>query len=264
MPSFKWYPNRSKSFLFVTAIVLAPMFYEKANATIIPTCSNAYEDTASLGDLLYGGGEFLVDDKCLSNWQLTTNESNEGSDTIELDRLFVTGIDSSGDSDPLDPGPGITISDLIYDVLTVEDYEYQDLVFSFMVSVLDPTSYAIKDMSLELTGSEVDSDDDEGEITIDANSLRVYEYVDDEGEDYFYDFFDDIDFTPVSMLQVNVSISLYADDDASADLRSFDIRFSQESLTPDPDIPVPLPGTIALFGLGLAGIGVSWRRIVRR
>jgi hypothetical protein len=103
----------------------------------------------SLEELIRTQGTITAGDKLFDQWELILNGPVAGGGIpADLSTLDVTPIDSSGDPDPNDPGPGLNFTFNPGHTVTGDGvYAYTDLNFGFRASSLDP-GYLIKDASL--------------------------------------------------------------------------------------------------------------------
>jgi hypothetical protein len=166
----------------------------------------------------------------------------------------------------LDPGPGLRF-DILNDELLVEGdgtFAYFDFMFGFQVTVLDP-KLLVKDNSLYLTGAELVTPINiasvfiQEKIYIDAtlNDLLGNKNVElsDVGGNVTNKVFDSAAFNPRKSIYVTKNILLEAwDIGESANLLSFEQRFSQQ-------VKVPEPPLLSLLAAGLIMIVVRKKRL---
>ena len=219
-----------------------------------------------LSDLL-NGQSITAGDKLFDQWEVLDESSTDlnftGVNTANID---VTAL-NDGD---LNPGPGLRF-DVLNDEFLVEGddiYAYLDFMFGFRVTVLDLT-LLVKDNSLSLTGAELVAPSSlasvfiEEKIFTDASaSLNIDNYIgikNVELSDVFGSqtakLFDSAAFNPRNSIYVTKNILVEAwDVGESANLRSFEQRFSQVE-------SVPEPASLWMFALGVVMIGVRKKRL---
>ncbi len=217
-------------------------------ATIITV--NCASQTSCTLDELASGGSIAVNDKVFDNWAVSVDES-------DID-VTVSGLDDGG----LDPGPG-----LFYELdVNFNSLPFIGLDFTFDVSTIDNVA-RIKDNSL-MRGDFFIPPGDDGSfiiaeevlsglsdplgvkcvgrgIGLEASLQNQAGLTCTSGDPNGGDFAR-LDFAPQSTISVRTVIlgDGFLD---GIDVRSFTQRFSQ----------IPTPGTLILFGLGLAGLRLT-------
>lgn len=200
---------------------------------------------------LFNGGSIIVNDKTFTNWTLTGLDLNSTSDHVDLDEIAVSGLDDGG----FDPGPGLSF-DSLADIEAVGDDQVVGFIsFEFGFDVNVSNSNKIKDNTLSLdttyfsgTGGHVNIE----ELVYDSAGVRIgRKYVYEDNLAQFGILFDEANFAPQDQIHVDLKIGAFTDYlDEIAAIDAFTLRFSQ----------VPEPATLALLGLGLAGIGAARRK----
>ena len=202
-------------------------------------------------DQLFAGATITAGDKLFSNF---FEEVNSGSKVVDTTLIDVTPLNDGG----LDPGPGLkftALQDTMSGVgaLAVTGGDFIDFRFSFDVTVLAP-GLLIKDNSLsfmpDVSGG--------GSASIDETVFEFFTGPSIGTKSVFADgefggvLFDEIDITPprtTIFVEKDIFVDSFFGD---AEILMFTQRFSQ--------VRVPEPGTLALFGLGLVGLGFMRRR----
>jgi hypothetical protein len=227
------------------------------NATVIT--ENCAESTFCTLEELENGGTIRVNDKLFSNWDASVVEIASGSPS--LNEIRVSGLSDGG----LDPGPGLRIEPTddgeLWNATGEPGYPFAwRLEWSFDVLVQDIT-LRIKDATLELGNPNVDPTDIASvvaneiiktlaDITLSTLQATATGPTSDSDE-----------FDAVSSVRVAASLEVNSGQPtgnvefSNANVEYVDLRFSQTT--------VPEPATLALVGLGLAGIGFSRRRKTR-
>ena len=204
-----------------------------------------------LSDLLLGD-TITVDDKLFSNFEF---EFDGGSKPVDTTLIDVTGLPDDPNTPYSDPGLKFTALDDGFGsaALTVDFGDFIDFGFNFTVTVLSPNRW-IKDASLELTDFVIGGDgliqiDDsvfDPSFTTNFGNLFV------EADAIFGNsLFDSVEFAPQTTLLQEINI--FVDSGFVGDLTGinmFEVRKSQ----------IPEPASLALFGVGLAGLGLVRRR----
>jgi hypothetical protein len=219
-----------------------------------------------LTDLL-NGQSMTAGDKQFDQWQVLFEDSSDFI-SVNTDNIDVTALNDGG----LDPGPGLKFDILNNEFLVEGDgiYAYLDFMFGFRVTVLDP-DLLVQDNSLFLTNAELlfpssltsvfieetiytDSTLNDSLGVKEVELSNVFGNVTDKA-------FDSATFNPKTSIYVTKNILVEAwDIDESANLLSFEQRFSQVEVPP---IPLPEPAPLWILLAGLALIGISKKRLIK-
>ena len=204
-----------------------------------------------MSDLL-NGGSITVNDKRFDQWAVTQNLGIPA----DLASLDVTGIDSSGDANPNNPGPGLRFTFNPGLSVSGDDlYAFTDLMFGFRVTVTAP-GWAITDNTLALTGSTLvytaDQDNDLGVFI--SEKVGTAAGLDDLGDKWVTkNVLDDVSdevltdsaaFAGQNQVYVTKNILVWATGaNETAFLGSFEQRFSQIADIPEPASLAPVSYT---------------------
>lgn len=199
----------------------------------------------SLSALLLDGETITVGDKLFDRWHLIGLGLVDSTGQVDLANIDVTGI-----SDPLNPGLRFDAGD----ELKLSGDNFIDLYFGFRVSVLPGSNLAIKDVSFGFDSGSWGGDGlSAGIEDVFAISGDLLASLELEASALKFVINGSAQFAPQKEILVEKNILLYGiDEPDGATLDSFTQRFSQVAL--------PEPATLALLGLGLAGIAASRRR----
>lgn len=207
---------------------------------------------------LLNGGSITVGDKLFDSWTEVFYDSSDGR-TFDPDNIDVSAINDGGDF-----GLSFSVLDGELNITGDDLYAYIDLSFGFRVSVLDPSmqiSGATLDSLAAFHQREVDGSNDNGSYILetvgtaalldDLATMDVeFSVLDDVGTSKLSDA---ATFSPQNEIWVTKNILVWATDSTdSAGVFGFDQRFSQTA--------VPEPATLALLGLGFAGLAATRRR----
>lgn len=212
-----------------------------------------------LTDLLRGGS-ITVGDKLFDSFDVSFYDSSEIGRTFNAANIDVTGINDGGDY-------GLHFS-VLNDELTIQGddlYAYIDLTFGFKVSVLDPTmrisGASMDKLGAFYSGNLSDGSNDNGSYILEKIGTGVG-LGDLATMDVQFSLLNDVQtadlsataaFASQDAIWVTKNILVWAMDSTdSAGVFGFDQRFPQTS--------VPEPATLALLGLGFAGLAATRRR----
>lgn len=225
---------------------------------------------ALLSDLL-SGGSILAGDKLFDSWKLVSYTSSDVNRSFNASNIDVQALSDGGDK----PGPGLRFTASRNELGVTGDgvFGFVDLMFGFRVSVLDPArrvsgnalsyapagamlswtvdgSYDLGTYIREVIGT-AEGLDDLGQKNIEFSQLGDPQ----SGSSATAKISDSAAFAPQQSAWVTKNILVWAVDPTdTAVLTQFDQRFSQSQ--------VPEPGSFALLGLGLLGLG--WGRQTAR
>ena len=248
------------SFLAISVFVL---FAQNVRANpILNGCANA--SFCTLAELA-GGGSIQIDDKLFGNWSFSANGV-----TAAMISIKPIGLGTLNPGPGLEfTGPGVIFNGLLaydfemnYDVSTTDGQERMKdflITIDFLNLMNDATGFAATDiednvlvgpaaMALEI-----------------ANPEPTVTQVDKVKMDLFTDCQNDFPVgcgaVPKNVISKNLNINtnVMVDAGVTGSFDSFILtqQISQVSAVP---VPVPEPGTLALFGIGLFGMGLARRR----
>jgi hypothetical protein len=215
-----------------------------------------------LTDLL-NGQSITAGDKLFDQWEVLDQFSSDLNFTaVNTDNIDVTALNDGG----LNPGPGLRF-DILNDEFLVEGddiYAYLDFMFGFQVTVLDP-SLLVKDNSLYLTDGTLSNPSSLASMFIAENiyaDVTLTDLLGDKNVEFSevngiqtVKTFDSAAFNPRNSIYVTKNILIEAlDIGESANLKSFEQRFSQITRVPE-------PAALWMLATGVVMIGVRRKRL---
>ena len=204
---------------------------------------------------LLNGDSIIAGDKLFDSWSVVYYDNSDPTRGFNADNIDVAGFSDGS----LNPGPGLdfTVSNEELKVFGDGIYAYIDLMFTFRVSVLDPT-LVITDNTLKMGTASINHPDHPGSDTgifiketietapgmADLGSKEIeFSYMDPGG--LTANLTDSAVFAPQNEIWVTKNILVWAaGSNDYAYLMSFTQRFSQSP------VGVPEPGMLALLALG--------------
>jgi hypothetical protein len=211
----------------------------------------------SLQDLL--GGDYIeinngYDTKKFSNFSGYTSTDFHGGPGANASLIAVTGLSDGG----LDPGPGLKYNTGEW---FVGANQQQDTSFSYVVSVLGPTSYRIHDNFLDVGAGQVGANNGQIRVLEQAvdpsppnNAIATAKVLEINTAGVVSGAtMDQIFYQPVMSVKIKKDIFLKGGTNDFTSITDMTQRYSQ--------VLVPEPSTMAIAGLGMLGmVGFGLRR----
>lgn len=229
----------------IMALTLGVLAGHEAQASIMTTNCADTDVSCTLDELVNQNASFVINDKTFDNFILLTNQGS-----FDLSQITLTLLDDGG----LDPGPGFRIDWSLFSD-SLPPLVSEQVRFDFDLSA--GAGFLLSDFSIGVT-PEVDCDQPSGQcqqttaLTAIAPDLDVFQSI-------FNGFVSqslDTDL-PTPRLSETFEVNHLTFNRGSSEAANFtdlvvEYRFSQ--------VRVPTPGTLALFGLGLLGLGAVGRQ----
>jgi hypothetical protein len=222
---------------------------------------------------LLNGGSITAGDKVFDDWRMIyENNSDITAPAFDASNIDVSPLNDGG----MDPGPGLafSVSNGALDVTGDGLFAFIDYMFGFRVTAAPGN--LIKDNSLNITNAVVTNSgdngmfiqefigtapglvDDPGNISLPdlaVNSVD-FDWLDPTfgGPGLTSDISNDVTFDATNQIYVSKNILVWASDvTETASLTGFEQRFSQ--------VAIPEPSTVLLMIAGMAGLGLSRRKL---